>query len=130
MTFFKQNVRFFSVAFGGFFLCSTGSVLAENLYGAIAYSLEERIHGYATNFSSRDAAESEALANCLARLDSEDSSCSVELWFKNGYGALAEGDDGFGTGHGRYEQDAQLMALENCNNYTENCDISVTIGTD
>ncbi|EIJ41881.1 hypothetical protein BegalDRAFT_0977 [Beggiatoa alba B18LD] len=103
---------------------------AGDLYGAIAYSQAERVYGYSYNYNSRGEAETVALQNCLSRLSNDGSECSVELWFKNSYGALAQGDDGFGTGYGQYKQEAQLQALEKCQQYTTNCDIIETIGTD
>jgi len=106
--------------------------LASDKYGAIAYSLESGTYGYATDYDSRDEAEEVALESCIEAEEEsdEDSKCEVELWFKNAYGALAEGDNGFGTGWGRYKQDAQSKALESCEEYTENCDITLTIGTE
>ena len=103
---------------------------ADDKYGALAYSLEEGVYGYGTDYDTRDEAEDVALDECVKLLESNETECVVELWFKNGYGALAEGNNGFGTGHGTYRQDAQLMALENCKKYTEDCDITVTIGTE
>jgi len=104
--------------------------LAGDKYGAIAYSLEAGVYGYATDYDSRDEAEDVALEACVELLEDEETECSVELWFKNAYGALAEGDNGFGTGWGRYKQDAQSKALESCEEHTENCDITITVGTE
>lgn len=112
------------------FLLAGQFSFADDLYGALAYSLEEGVYGYATDYDSRDEAEDVALDACVELLESDETECVVELWFKNSYGALAEGDNGFGTGHGVYRQEAQLMALENCKRYTENCDITITIGTE
>ncbi|MCV6638532.1 DUF4189 domain-containing protein [Candidatus Albibeggiatoa sp. nov. NOAA] len=111
-------------------LLASQASFAGDKYGAIAYSLEEGVYGYAVDYDSRDEAEDVALDECVKLLESDETECVVELWFKNAYGVLAEGDNGFGTGYGTYRQDAQLMALENCKKYTENCDISLTIGTE
>lgn len=112
------------------FLLTGQACFAGDKYGALAYSLIEGVYGYATDYDTQEDAEAVALSECIKLLETEDADCTVELWFKNGYGALAEGDDGFGTGYGTYKQDAQLMALENCKNHTEDCDITVTIGTE
>ncbi len=109
---------------------SSSVSFAGDKYGALAYSVGEGVYGYATDYDTRDEAENVALTECVELLENQDSQCVIELWFKNSYGALAEGDNGFGTGHGVYKQDAQLMALENCKQYTENCDITITIGTE
>lgn len=109
---------------------STSTVCAGDKYGAIAYSLEAGVYGYATDYNTQGEAETAALEACVEELGENKSECAVELWFKNGYGALAEGDNGFGTGWGRYKQDAQINAMEKCQQYTTNCDISVTVGTE
>jgi len=111
-------------------LLGAQNALAADKFGAIAYSLESGTYGYGTDYDSREEAESAALDACVEALEEEGQECSVELWFKNAYGALAEGDNGFGTGWGKYKQDAQLHALEKCQEYTTNCDITLTIGTE
>ncbi|WP_353570460.1 DUF4189 domain-containing protein [Candidatus Albibeggiatoa sp. nov. BB20] len=126
-SFLKQTVIYTA---GTMLLLAGQASFADDKYGAIAYSLEEGVYGYATDYDSRDAAEEVALDECVKLLESDETECVAELWFKNAYGALAKGDNGFGTGQGTYRQDAQLMALENCKKYTENCDISLTIGTE
>ncbi len=108
----------------------TSSAMAGDLYGAIAYSLEEGVHGYAVNYDSQAEAEEAALDSCVEELEHEGNECGIELWFKNAYAALAEGENGFGTGWGRYKQDAQLEALNVCQKHTTDCDISLTVGTD
>lgn len=113
-----------SVAMGWVLALSAPPILADNLFGAIAYSRDQGSYGHATDYDSRAEAEAAALEAC------DESDCVVELWFKNGYGALAEGDDGFGTGWGRYRQEAQSHALRVCQKYTENCDITLTVGTE
>lgn len=106
------------------------NVQANDLFGAIAYSLEARVYGYAENYRTRGEAEMAALNACQNEVGPNGPACTVELWFKNAYGALAEGDNGFGTGWGQYKQDAQWHALQTCKRYTTNCDISLTVGTD
>lgn len=123
----KQNIIY---ATSAILLFAAQVSFAGDKYGAIAYSLEENVYGYATNYDTQDAAESVALDKCVEKLESYETECSIELWFKNAYGVLALGDNGFGTGYGTYKQDAQLMALDNCRQYTENCDIELTIGTE
>lgn len=112
-------------------LAFSAAAAQADLYGAIAYSTAEGVYGYASNYNSQAEAEDAALNFCVENLQYDDSVCTVELWFKNGYGALAlSSDRSFGTGHGQYKQDAQLMALENCQQYADDCDIEITVGTD
>ncbi len=112
-------------------LLFSAAAAQADLYGAIAYSVAEGAYGYSYNNDTQGEAEDAALNYCVENLQYDDSVCTVELWFKNGYGALAlSSDKSFGTGYGQYKQDAQLMALEKCQQYADDCDIEVTVGTD
>ena len=61
--------------------------LADN-YGAIAYSAANRSASYSYDYSSRSAAEANALQRCSERA----SDCSVVLWFRNACGAPRMGE--------------------------------------
>ncbi|BAZ50940.1 hypothetical protein NIES4103_35630 [Nostoc sp. NIES-4103] len=93
-----------------------------DLYGAIAYSSSTKVYASATG-SSRQAAERGALYNCKQQSRAQD--CSVPLWFKNAWGALAVGSNGaYGTGWGydttqprKGRAIAARYALQTCKNY-------------
>lgn len=69
-----------------------------DLFGAIAYSPSTKIYTSATG-ASRQEVERRALYNCQQQSSARD--CSVPLWFKNGWGALAVGSNNvYGTGWG------------------------------
>ncbi|MBW4561729.1 MAG: DUF4189 domain-containing protein [Mojavia pulchra JT2-VF2] len=103
-----------------------------DLFGAIAYSPSTRVSSSATGLS-REEAERGALYNCQQKSQAKD--CSVPLWFKNAWGALAIGSNGaYGTGWGydttrpaRGKSIASRYALQTCKNYGGvNCRIIFT----
>ncbi|MBE9036703.1 DUF4189 domain-containing protein [aff. Roholtiella sp. LEGE 12411] len=70
----------------------------SDLFGAIAYSHSTGVYTSVTG-SSRQQAERSAFYNCQQQSRAND--CSVPLWFKNAWGALAVGSNGaYGTGWG------------------------------
>ncbi|QSJ18538.1 DUF4189 domain-containing protein [Nostoc sp. UHCC 0702] len=93
-----------------------------DLYGAIAYSRSTKVYASATGVS-RTRAERGALDNCRQQSRAQD--CSVPLWFKNAWGALAVGSNGvYGTGWGynttqprKGRAIAARYALQTCKNY-------------
>lgn len=90
--------------------------LADN-YGAIAYSQSTGRFGYAGDYGSRGSAERAALDGC------GDGTCKVVLWFMNACGALATGNDGYGTGWSTSRRTAINIAMSNCNKYTSHCSL-------
>ena len=93
--------------------------VADDSYGAIAFSSESGATGYSYNFGSREEAEERALQECGA-------GCEVVQWFKNACAALAVGDNnGWGTGWSGNREEAENIALNKCGEQTRNCDIKV-----
>ncbi|MFN6567358.1 DUF4189 domain-containing protein [Dendronalium sp. ChiSLP03b] len=95
---------------------------SSDVFGAIAYSRSTKVYASATGLS-RQEAERGALYNCQQQSRAKD--CSVPLWFKNAWGALAVGSNGaYGTGWG-YDTNnprkgraiAGRYALQTCKNY-------------
>jgi serine/threonine-protein kinase len=93
--------------------------MADDSYGAIAFSTESGASGHSYNYGSREEAEERALQEC-------GSGCEVVLWFKNGCGALAVGNNnGWGTGWSGSREEAENNALNQCSQQTSNCDVKV-----
>ncbi|HIK05783.1 MAG TPA: DUF4189 domain-containing protein [Trichormus sp. M33_DOE_039] len=94
----------------------------RDLFGAIAYSQSTGVYTSATAVS-RQEAERRAFAHC--QRTSRASDCSVPLWFKNAWGALAVGSNGaYGSGWGydtnnpgRGRTIAARYALQTCKQY-------------
>ncbi|MBW4612513.1 MAG: DUF4189 domain-containing protein [Desmonostoc vinosum HA7617-LM4] len=95
---------------------------APDVYGAIAYSQSTGVYTSAISLS-REEAEHIALYDCTRQSRTDD--CSVPLWFKNAWGALAVGSNGaYGTGWGYDIRDprrgkliAGRYALQTCQDY-------------
>jgi hypothetical protein len=95
------------------------ATLAQDYHGAIAYSQNSGGVGYAYDYDSRAAAEQHAPDSC-----GEDD-CSVVLWFMNGCGALATGDDNaYGTGWASTRREAEDIAMSACNGETAYCSVA------
>jgi len=92
-------------------------------YAAIAYSPKTTKIGVGYNFSSRAAAEKEALKECSA------DDARIVTWVNEGFCALALGDDksvwgvGWSYGNGASTREAKAFALEECNKRTKNGEI-------
>jgi hypothetical protein len=87
----------------------------RNVYGAISYSPATKVYSSGTA-SSKQAAINAALRNC--RRDSEAQDCTVPLWFRNAWGALAVASDGsYGTGWGTSQSLAEKFAVQTCARY-------------
>ena len=96
-----------------------------DMYGAIAYSSSGDRWGTSYNFRSRSEAESRALSECGS------SDCVVKVWFKNGCGALATGDDGsLGWGWSGSRSGAESRALSECQKRTSGCRVRCWACTD
>jgi uncharacterized protein DUF4189 len=105
------------------FWTATPARAADDTYAAIAYSPDTGHYGYAAGFSSRAAAEVEALSQC------EGDDAQVVVWGRNAYVALAVSDNGpYGYAWGSTEAIARRIAIQNCRDYGgENARIAVTV---
>jgi hypothetical protein len=82
-------------------------------FGAISRSESTGKLTYAWNFNSQSAAESRAQQECGA------SDCRGILWFKNGYGAFAQANDGIWSANwGGTQIDAEQKAINSCEQST------------
>ena len=87
-------------------------------YGAIAYSSGTRAYGYGVRFSTKAAAQNEALSRCAnyAR------DCRVVTNFVNACGSVAVGrDGGWGANWGTNRTAAERNALQTCSNHDRGC---------
>ena len=99
---------------------------AEN-FGAIADSENTGSYGYSYDYEHRRGAENRALNECF---DTGADDCRVVIWFKNGCGALAIGNDGAGWGWaGGHRRQAEENALNGCYDYTNGCEIVLWVCT-
>jgi serine/threonine-protein kinase len=99
------------------------AALAADLYGSIAYSQQTRNYAWATDYNSQYEAENAAMQECYKRA----GDCKSALWFVNGCGALAVGDDGgWGSNWGTNFREAQNKAIQQCNGVSYNCQIVIT----
>jgi Domain of unknown function (DUF4189) len=103
--------------FLGIMSCSAPAA-ADDYYAAIAFSQSNGNHGYSNNYGSRRSAEEASLSEC------RDRGCTVVLWFKNACGALAVGDNNaYGTGWAPIRRRAEEIAMSNCNDRSQNCNV-------
>ena len=100
-------------------------VLSADLYGAIAYSPRKKSHGWAIDFSTREAAEKAALAGCAKHADD----CRGVLWFKNACGALALGPTGEGWEWGDDQPTADRRAINACAKDSKACIVTQRVCT-
>ena len=96
-------------------------------FGAISRSESTGQLTYAWNFNSQSAAESRAQQDCGAR------DCRVILWFKNGYGAFAQANDGtWSTNWGGTQIEAEQKARNSCQQSTRTpgtCETKAIVGS-
>ena len=102
---------------------STG--LAQELFGAFAYSAKERKHGWANNFPSRKEAEKAALDQC--RKDAAD--CQSILWFRNACGALVTGPATYAADWAENQNAAVNKALKSCATRSTSCALTQSFCT-
>lgn len=90
-------------------------VLADGLFGAIAFSPSTGKVGAGWNFASKGEASADAVSRCGV------GDCDAVVVFPN-CGAVAVGD-GFGMGFSADKSvaKAEETALANCSGYTSNC---------
>lgn len=99
------------------------AALAE-LYAAIAFSPSTGRSGTSWNYNSQNEAETEAYYQCGI----ED--CDTVLWFTQ-CGAIAVGDGyGYGTGYATSLNTATNTALQYCDGYANNCQITAAFCND
>lgn len=101
------------------------AALAQEYYGAIAYSPATQAHGWANDHPSRSAAEKEALLHC--RKEAKD--CRVLVWFRNACGALAVGPKGYGWAWADKQATAEIEALKNCSKHSAGCSVNRRVCT-
>lgn len=90
--------------------------LANDSFGAIAFSDITRSHGYSYNYATQAAAEARALRECESVSGTGD--CRVLVWFRNACAAMARGTNGaVGTGWGANQALANRYAVQSCNGY-------------
>jgi serine/threonine-protein kinase len=94
--------------------------LAQELFGALAYSEKARQYGWANNHPARDAAERAALAFCSQKA----GDCRVVLWFRNACGALVTGPSGHGADWGETQTAAVNKALKACRARSASCAVT------
>jgi hypothetical protein len=110
-------------------LCTAAAVLAlaaapaaaEGLFAAIAFSASTGKAGASWNYASGPEAEGEAVAQCGV------DDCAPVMVFGQ-CGAIAVGD-GYGMGYAADASKdlADASALENCNGYTTNCAVTMSL---
>lgn len=111
-------MRRFSFAVAALTVTLLPAVAQTDVYAAIAFSPSTGKAGTAWNFATQGMAETEAYAQCGY------DDCDTVVWFTQ-CGAIAVGD-GFGYGYG-YDlsiDTAVTVALQNCDGYTTNCEIT------
>jgi serine/threonine-protein kinase len=99
--------------------------LAEDYFGAIAYSPRTGADGWAKDHPSRRAAERAALSGC--REHAED--CRAVVWFKNGCGALAISAKVYGWGWGTTQALADAEAMRACGKHASGCKVKRQVCT-
>jgi hypothetical protein len=106
-------MRRFVMVVAACWLCGAlaSGALAQERYGAIAYSQQTDAHGWALHVPTQGAAEKGALKEC----GTHGPGCVVTTWFRNGCGALAVAPDrSWGADWGASEDEAGRKALARC----------------
>ena len=125
-----SKFKFSKLAIAAFFslptLCmfaTPKAAVAQNYYGAIAYSQSSDAHGYSYDYYSQGEAEARALQECYNYSGSYD--CVVTIWFRNACGALATTPNGaYGSAWGVNQAVAERNALETCSQYGQGCRVT------
>ena len=114
-----------TLLFGTLALMSyTAAAVADDHYGAIAYSTDNGKYGYTYDYGTLASAEADALRNCSA------ASCQVVLWFKNSCGALAIGNGyAYGAAWANNRGDAETSAMTFCSQNGTGCNIAQWVCT-
>lgn len=94
--------------------------LAQDYYGAIAYSQDTDAHGWSYDYPTRAEAEARAMSECAQY----GRGCEVTTWFRNACGALAVGSNrGWGASWGEDQYAAQAEAMSICRRHDKGCDV-------
>ncbi len=93
----------------------------SNFFAAIAISRSMRKVGYSWGAADQATAEQNALEGCAA------SDAKIVGWVRDGWGALAIGDDGHAFGWGPTAEQAEQVALHECGKVTRNGKINVLL---
>jgi serine/threonine-protein kinase len=101
------------------------AALAQDYFGAIAYSPRTGAHGWAKDYPSRDAAERAALSICRKHA----SDCRAVLWFRNACGALATGAGGPGWAWAETQLLADNEAMKLCAKHSSACTVKRRVCT-
>ena len=100
-------------------LTSTAA-LAQDYFGAIAYSQKTGSMGWSYNYKSQWKAEQVALKKCYKYA----SDCKIATWFRNACGAIAVGQNGgWGAHWGNSAKNAQWRAKKTCQKYDSYCQV-------
>ena len=93
------------------------SALANDLFGALAYSYDTGAWGWAVNYEYQEDANGEALAQC--------GECEIVMEFQNTCAALALGSDGaYGWAYGDDPDAVQQAAIDYCLEYGDGCEVA------
>jgi serine/threonine-protein kinase len=97
--------------------------LAEDHFGAIAFSNSSGALGWAYDNGSRGGAEEQALQQC-------GPGCEIAIWFKNACGAIATTPDhAYGTGWASERGEAEEIAIGECHKHGGNCSVAKWVCT-
>jgi serine/threonine-protein kinase len=99
--------------------------LAQDFFGAIAYSPGTGADGWAKDHPSRRAAQRAALEGC--RQHAKD--CRPVVWFKNACGALAISNKAYGWGWGSTQALADAEAIKACAKHAKGCKVKRQVCT-
>jgi len=129
MTLLQQSRRIILAAFlasaAAFLLAPRARAEDNDKFAAIAFSQATGSYGYGYGFDSRGDAEKEALAQ------SSGDDAKVVVWVKNGWAALAVGDDNaYGYGWASDLGTARKIALGECRQHTTNSRIVICVSTE
>lgn len=99
------------------------AALADDLFGALAYSSSTGSFGWSTGFNTRRAAEREALGNC----GDQANDCEIATYFQNACGSIAAGSNGgWGADWADHMGEAERKAMRICRKNDTGCSIVVT----
>ena len=129
MTLLQQSRRIVLAAIlasaAAFFMAPRALADDDDKFAAIAFSQATGSYGYGYGFDTRGDAEKEALAQCSG----DDS--QVVVWVKNGWAALAVGDDNaYGYGWAADLGTARKTALAECRKRTTNSRVVICVSTE
>ena len=110
-------------------LCTSGTAMAGDNWGALAYNPTNEDFGFATNHSTLPAAKVRAMQECSRQHNSPD--CQIIGVFRNDCAALAIGPGGAGYTDYPNPRQAEAKALEECRkNGGGACRIEATVCND